>query len=231
MNTEVAPKAPALQNDETADIVVVGSGIAGLSCAYELSQRGKEVVVLDRGPIGQGMTARTTAHLASDSDDSFEAFIKLRGLDLAKKFYESHSAAIDRIEQVQAQESIACTFQRLDGILFPAVGSDPKILAGELDAARRIGVAVEKATGLPFKGQDKTPFLRYRGQGAFHPLRYLRGLAAALAARQSRLYADSAVDSVDETEAGVEVRTTSGRRVRAKAAVVATNSPINDRYA
>jgi hypothetical protein len=231
MNTEVAPKAPVLQNDETADVVVVGSGIAGLSCAYELRQRGKDVVVLDRGPIGQGMTARTTAHLASDSDDSFEAFIKLRGLELAKKFYESHAAAIDRIEQVQAQESIACNFQRLDGILFPAVGGDPKILAGELDAARQIGVAVEKATGLPFKGHDKTPFLRYRRQGAFHPLKYLRGLAAALAGRQSRLYADSAVDSVEETDAGVEVRTTSGLRVRAKAAVVATNSPINDRYA
>jgi glycine/D-amino acid oxidase-like deaminating enzyme/nitrite reductase/ring-hydroxylating ferredoxin subunit len=231
MNTEVAAQAAALQTDDTADVVVVGSGIAGLSCAYELSQRQKDVVVLDRGPIGVGMTARTTAHLASDSDDSFEAFIKLRGLELAKKFYESHSAAIDRIEQVQAQESIACNFQRLDGILFPALGSDPKVLESELDAARRIGVAVEKATGLRFKGHDKTAFLRYRGQGAFHPLKYLRGLAAALAARKSRLYADSAVESVEETEAGVEVRTTSGRRVRAKAAVVATNSPINDRFA
>jgi monoamine oxidase len=54
MNTEVAPAATALGGDETADVVIVGSGIAGLSTAYELSQRGKDVVVIDRGPISKG---------------------------------------------------------------------------------------------------------------------------------------------------------------------------------
>jgi choline dehydrogenase-like flavoprotein len=54
METEVAPDAPSLRADDKADFVVVGSGIAGLSTAYELALRGKDVVVLDRGPIWQG---------------------------------------------------------------------------------------------------------------------------------------------------------------------------------
>jgi glycine/D-amino acid oxidase-like deaminating enzyme len=83
MDTEVAPDAPALRRDERADVVVVGSGIAGLSTAYELSRGGKDVVVVDRGTIARGMTSRTTAHLVAISDDSFDSFIKLRGLDLA----------------------------------------------------------------------------------------------------------------------------------------------------
>src|SRR6266576_1073918 len=86
MNTDVAPDAPSLRGNETADVVVVGSGIAGLSTAYELAQRGKDVVILDRGPIGKGMTSRTTAHLVTISDDSFDSFVKLRGLDLAKLY-------------------------------------------------------------------------------------------------------------------------------------------------
>ncbi|MFL4982702.1 MAG: FAD-dependent oxidoreductase, partial [Xanthobacteraceae bacterium] len=65
MQTEVAPEASRLKRNLTADTVVVGSGIAGLSTAYELAARGQAVVVLDRGPIGKGMTARTTAHLTS----------------------------------------------------------------------------------------------------------------------------------------------------------------------
>ena len=64
METEVAPDAPSLRADDKADVVVVGSGIAGLSTAYELALRGKDVVVLDRGPIGKGMTSRTTAQSA-----------------------------------------------------------------------------------------------------------------------------------------------------------------------
>jgi glycine/D-amino acid oxidase-like deaminating enzyme len=228
MNTEVAPNARALRSDDTADVVVVGSGIAGLSTAYELSRRGKDVVVLDRGPIGMGMTSRTTAHLVPISDDSFDSFIKLRGLDAAKAYYESQSAAVDRIDQVQAEERIACNFRRLDGFLFPAVRSDPAKLDPELEAARRIGVAVEDTRGLPFKGQEQTRCLRYANQGTFHPLKYLRGLAAAIGTATGRLYANSVVESVEEDSAGVAVRTSDGHTVRAKAAVVATNSPIND---
>jgi glycine/D-amino acid oxidase-like deaminating enzyme/nitrite reductase/ring-hydroxylating ferredoxin subunit len=209
----------------------VGSGIAGLSTAYELAQRGKDVVVIDRGPIGKGMTSRTTAHLVAISDDSFDSFIKLRGLDLAKLYYQSQSAAVDRIEAIQAEQDIACNFRRLDGFLFPAVGSDPSELDPELEASRRIGVAVEEAHGVPFKGQDKVRCLRYLNQGTFHPLKYLRGLAEAIVSRNGRLYADTVVESVEEDEKGVVVRTTGGHTVRAGAAVVATNSPINDRVA
>jgi glycine/D-amino acid oxidase-like deaminating enzyme len=64
MDVEVA-KATALEGSDHADIVVIGSGIAGLSCAYELAVRGRSVIVIDRGQIGSGMTARTTAHLLS----------------------------------------------------------------------------------------------------------------------------------------------------------------------
>jgi glycine/D-amino acid oxidase-like deaminating enzyme/nitrite reductase/ring-hydroxylating ferredoxin subunit len=228
MNTEVAPAATALGGDETADVVIVGSGIAGLSTAYELSRRGKDVVVIDRGPIGKGMTSRTTAHLVAICDDSFDSFIKLRGRDAAKAYYASQSAAIDRIEQVQAQKGIACNFRRLDGFLFPAIGSDPADLDPELDAARQIAVAVEDTRGVPFKGQENARCLRYPNQGTFHPLKYLHGLAAAIGMAKGRFYANSVVESVDEEGAGVAVRTSEGHTVRAKAAVVATNSPIND---
>lgn len=62
IDTSVYDDAPTLQSDETADVIVVGSGIAGLSTAYELAKAGKKVVVVDRGPVGNGMTSRTTAH-------------------------------------------------------------------------------------------------------------------------------------------------------------------------
>jgi 15-cis-phytoene desaturase len=39
------------------DVVVVGAGLAGLSCGLELSSRGREVLLLEAGPIVGGRTA------------------------------------------------------------------------------------------------------------------------------------------------------------------------------
>ena len=51
MDVTVAPEAARLDGDKTCDTVIVGSGIAGLSTAYELAIKGQRVIVVDRGPI------------------------------------------------------------------------------------------------------------------------------------------------------------------------------------
>ena len=63
--TTQAQSRPTLSKDERANVSVVGAGIAGMTTAYLLGRAGKSVVVLDDGPIGGGMTGRTTAHLVT----------------------------------------------------------------------------------------------------------------------------------------------------------------------
>jgi glycine/D-amino acid oxidase-like deaminating enzyme len=98
MSTRVLDDTPALDRQETADIVIIGSGIAGMSVAYELCKAGRNVVVLDRGPIGKGMTSRTTAHLTAQCDDGFDLMPKRRGEAMTRGWYQSQVAGIDRIE-------------------------------------------------------------------------------------------------------------------------------------
>lgn len=231
MDTVVA-NVPALKGDMQADAVVVGSGIAGLSTAYELACRGQKVVVLDRGRIAGGMTARTTAHLTSQSDDGFKTLTRARGLNGSKTFYESHTAAIDRIEAVAQEERIECHFRRLNGYLFPAVGKDPaEELTPEFEATKKVGMPIERHTGLPFKHMEQAKSLRYPNLATFHPLRYLRGVAAAIQQRGGALFANTAVTEVEEKDGAVTVRTANGASVQAANAVIATNSPINNRVA
>ena len=230
MDCPVAPRSPALDRAETADTVIIGSGIAGLSTAFELALRGQSVVVLDRGKIGTGMTARTTAHLSPICDDTLDSLINRRGVETALGFYQSQAAAVDRIESIQNEEAIDCGFRRLPAYLFRARPQDNEILDKELDAAAKLGVAVAEQKGVPLAGKSGTRTLRYPRQGTFHPLQYLRGLAAGIRRRKGRLYADTAVQEVVEQKNGsVLVTTSNGSKVRAAAAVVATNSPINDR--
>jgi glycine/D-amino acid oxidase-like deaminating enzyme/nitrite reductase/ring-hydroxylating ferredoxin subunit len=230
MDTVVA-EVPALAENRRADTVVVGSGIAGLSTAYELACRGQKVLVLDRGRIAGGMTARTSAHLTSQSDDGFKTVIQARGLEGAKTFYESHAAAIDRIEAVAEDEGIECHFRRVNGYLFPAIGKDPaQELNPEFEATKKVGMPIERHSGLPFNGLEKARSLRYPNLATFHPLRYLRGVADAFTKRGGELFANTTVTNVEEKEGTVTVRTANGAFVEAAKAVIATNAPINDRF-
>jgi glycine/D-amino acid oxidase-like deaminating enzyme/nitrite reductase/ring-hydroxylating ferredoxin subunit len=224
--------APALDRDETADVAVVGSGIAGLSVAYELTARGLTVVVLDRGDIGTGMTARTTAHLASAFDDGYAELIKTHGRDAAGLVYRSQAAAIDRIEAIQAAEAIECDFARLDGYLVLAPGTPAQALDAELSAATDAGVPVtDEREQTAIHAKNLVRSLRFPGQARVHPLKYLSGLAGAVARQGGRLYAGTPVEEVEETKDGVVLATSGGYRVRAAHVVLATNSPIVNRLA
>jgi glycine/D-amino acid oxidase-like deaminating enzyme/nitrite reductase/ring-hydroxylating ferredoxin subunit len=231
MDVDVAPDASQLTRDVECDTVVVGSGIAGLSTAYELSGQGQKVIVLDRGKIGRGMTARTSAHLSANNDDTFKTMIERRGEKLAREFYVSQAASIDRIETIQSAESIDCDFRRVDAFLFPGPRTEQSEIEEEYKATKAAGMPVRYAKGVPLKGYETTRSLRYPNQATFHPTKYLRGLVRCIEAREGRLFTDAAAMSVEEADGEVVVKTDGERTIRAKNAVVATNSPINDRVA
>jgi hypothetical protein len=224
-------EAPALSSGETCDVVVIGSGIAGLSTAYELSRFGRSVVVIDRGGIGNGMTARTTAHLATELDDFYSELIRVRGEDDARLWHDSQVAAVNRIEAICRDEGIDADFRRLDGYLFPAEESHKADLEEEYQACLKIGVPVEWADRAPVPGRETGMALRFSNQGRFHPTKYLAGLARAILERGGRIYANTAHMSDNETDEGVEITTEAGHVIRAGIAVFCTNSPTNDKVA
>ncbi len=233
MNVAALPDAPRLEGQLTADVAIVGSGMAGLSAARELAAVGRKVVVIDRGTIAGGMTSRTTAHLSPICDDRISNLIDLRGEELAQRFQQSQEAAIDRIQLTVQDLDIDCDFRRLDGFLFPAPDmareDAEKQVEKELAAARSVGAAAERATGMPFKGLEDAPALRYAAQATFHPLKYLRAIAGDVAAKDGRLFADSPVERIEASKQGVEVHLQNGARIAAEHAIVATNSPVHKR--
>jgi glycine/D-amino acid oxidase-like deaminating enzyme/nitrite reductase/ring-hydroxylating ferredoxin subunit len=223
-------KRPSLAQDASCDLVVIGSGIAGLSTAYEAARCGWKVMVIDRAEtIGGVMTPRTTAHLATELDDYYFYLIKARGEGDAGIYHESQVAAVNRIEAICADERIEADFKRLDGFLVPAETAHMRDLEDEFEACRKIGVEVEWTDDPPVQIPEGTRALRFANQARFHPLKYVRGLIAAIEGREGRIHGSTVYVDYREENSGVVIETESGRSVRAGAAVFATNSPVNDK--
>lgn len=228
MDTEEVPLQSALEERVSADVCIVGAGIAGMTTAYLLACEGKAVVVLDDGPIGGGMTGRTTAHLVNALDDRYFELERLHGEEGARLAAESHTAAIDKVEAIVRDEAIKCEFERLDGYLFVPPRESQKILDDELEAVHRAGLTnIEKVERVPWGAYDTGPALRFPRQAQFHPLKYLAGLARAINEKGGQIYTQT---HATEIEGGKQARieTSSGGVVTAGAVVVATNTPVND---
>ena len=227
--TAGTPAEEPLSKDRSAHVCIVGAGIAGLTTAYLLARAGKTVIVLDDGPIGGGMTARTTAHLTNALDDRFYELERLFGEEGAWLAAQSHTAAIDRLEKIVRSEEIDCEFERLDGYLFLPTNGRMKVLEDELSAAHRAGLTqVTRLDRAPLESFDTGPCLHFPRQGQFHPLKYLTGLARAIERDGGRIYTRTHADEIEGGDRA-HVTTTGGYQIRCDAIVVATNTPVNDR--
>lgn len=228
MATVDMPSFPRLDADARAAVCVIGGGIAGMMTAYLLVRAGRDVIVIDDGPIGGGETSRTTAHITAALDDGYSDIAKVHGEEGARAAAASHTAAINRLESIAAVEDIDCDFERVDGYLFAGPRQHRRDLEKELHVARRAGLTdLEIVSRVPLDSFDSGPALRFPRQAQFHPLKFIAGLATAITRDGARIYCGTHASSIVDG-APVQVRTTDGHVISADAVVVATNTPVND---
>lgn len=231
MATVDTPLQPRLGDNVRTDICIIGAGIAGLTTAYLLSRQGRSVVVIDDGPIGGGMTGRTTAHLTNAFDDRYLEVEKLHGEEGSRLTAESHTAAIELVEDIVTEEKIDCDFERCDGFLFAPPPHTEDLLDEELAATHRAGLRdVVKVARAPIDSFDTGPALRYPRQAQFHPLKYLNGLVRAITRDGGKLFGHTHAATI-EGGSNARVETSPGPVISCEAIVVATNTPVNDRVA
>ena len=224
--TSKEPSIPALDKNISADICIVGAGIAGMTTAYLLAREGRSVIVLDKNQIGSGETGHTTAHISNVIDAGYCEIEVFHGPKGARLVAQSHTAAIAQIESIIAEEKIDCDFERLAGYLFFPDEDSQNKLQEEWKAAKRAGLQVRKLKQSPFDFKFG-PCLRFSQQAQFHPLKYLTGLARAIKRLDGRVFAGTEVKEIKGGKT-VKIGTKGHSIVSASAVVVATNTPIND---
>ena len=178
-----APAGAPLQDNLTADVVVVGAGFAGLSSAIELAQRGYKVVVLEADRVCSGASGRNGGQAIVGYASGQEPFETQLGQSNARLAWEMSLEAIDLIDERIAAFEIDC--DRVDGYLY--VADSPKkarALEADMQAMNRdYGFATEFVSGADVQRFINSP--RYcaaafeKKSGHLHPLKFGLGLARA----------------------------------------------------
>jgi len=224
-------KFDKLSQNISIDVAIVGGGISGITTAYLLSNSGKSVALLEDGYIGSGETGRTTAHITHALDDRYYNIEKKHGRNSARLAGESHTAAIDFIENVIKKEDIDCSFKKLNGYLFIDPTDTKLSLDKELDALRNAGISTANIQyKSPLESADISPCICFQNQAQFQPMLYLMGLAKSMCKdKEVKIYTETHAQDVIKKNSDTVIKTDSGFDVTAQNIVLATNAPIIDR--
>lgn len=205
-------KRPALEKDIKADVAVVGGGMAGILAAWHLEQAGARAVVLEADRIGGGQTKNTTAKITAQHGLFCQTFIEKKGEETAKRYVQANQAAVEEYKRIVREECIDCDLTESDAYVY---STDGEKLRREAEAAQRLGIhaSFEEKVEIPVSCAGA---VRFPGQGAFHPLKFIRALAEPLT-----IYEDTAVTEVEE-----DLLKTARGSVRADKIIFATHFPF-----
>ena len=218
---------PSLNRDIAVDTVVVGGGIAGISIAHMLKEKGQTVALIEKDRIVEGTTGNTTAKVTSLHGITYTKLLKRFGEPGAHLYGEANEAAISKIEEIIGRYDINCDFSRLSAYTYAQTQGDTEKVRQEAEAARRAGLPASFVENVPLP-YETFGAVMFKNQAQFHVRKYLLALAEIINSEGSYIFEHTTAVSIRMGDDDTYNLITDEGVVSANDIVVATHKPFYD---
>ncbi len=200
-------KTTSLNENMSADVVVVGGGVAGLSVADRFSRAGKQVILLERQFVGAGASGKSSGMIVQDSELGLAGLIDHCGPEDARLLWEFVCGGIGIIRENITQHKIDCDYQEQDYVFLADNRFGLRKVKREYDARTLLGYESEwhdkKTIHRIIGSPGYIGALRYPGTFAINSYLYARAMRDVLLKHGVKIFEKTNVTSFDAT--GVEI--------------------------
>lgn len=225
-SVKIGESFPRLAENISADVLVVGAGITGITTAYLLSKTNLNVVLIEEYVIGaSGGTAWTTGFVTEVADTDLTTLVDVFGKEPARLVWKSGREAIEFIDKTQKKERIECEFTRVNGYIFEQDEGKLHELKEEADLAKNLGFDV-KFDIEDNLGFEQSGYMEVRRQAKFHSLKYIKKLADIANKNGVKIFENTKAVDISEEKDFIKV-TTENNVIKAKHVILATYSPFH----
>ncbi|HXX09672.1 MAG TPA: FAD-binding oxidoreductase [Pseudolabrys sp.] len=220
-----APDRPRLNVDFDVDVCVIGAGLAGLTAAREIAQRGWSVAVLEAGHVAWAASGRNMGFVLPGFSEDINDIVERIGLDHAKQLWALSEQGLDYVRRTITETQMPGV-DPVDGWLHISKTDNTLELRNETERMRWIGADVEFWPTARVRDQLKSSryfgAVYYRRAFHIHPYNYALGLAALAEKAGARIFEETPAVSIDPAGVRKRIITPTGR-VRAGQVVLAGN--------
>lgn len=215
VNTPKAPNFNELSGDAKTDVLIIGGGIAGILCAYELELAGINYILVEANTLCGGITKNTTAKITFQHGLIYDRLLREFGYEKTKMYFEANKAALKKYYSVC--RTIDCDFEEQGAFIYST--NDRQKIEKEARAYEKLGIQSS------FTDQSALPFsvagaLSVAKQAQFHPLKFLYAISKNL-----KIYENTKV--LELTPHGA---ITNRGKINAKKTVVTTHFPFINKH-
>lgn len=227
-----APKIdrPHLNSSIDMDIAIIGGGIAGLLCAYELMNDGYKIAVLEADKVFSGTTGYTTAKITSQHSLIYDRLINSIGEELAKQYAEANESAINQFKEIIKLNNIQCDLQDQNSFIYTQSEDYLGKIEKEVKAASSLGIKASFTDTIPFQMKIKGA-VQFKNQAQFHPGKFLMAISQIVNSKGVEIYEQTRIVDIEKNIMDGYILTSSnGNKITGKKVIIASHFPFYNKH-